>query len=499
MQPLHTSDADGTCALRLLVKGHIMTLPFLSSFKSSWSTMSLAALASAVAVSLCGCPTDDGTGPDPSPSVGPEAEPDPEPSAGGDFFTDVQMRNLETVVPENGRGLSIALRDNGNFAIAYVGLGEGTFMCDLFGGGTVEGGDMREVRVAEGSFDGAITETVIDQIPSAAQQSVDMALGPNGLVFAYAGGEPANGYCGPSDLVVTEEGGAPNIVMTDSASASGCFWDETMAPETICDIGDTVGHYASIAIDDDGTVAVAFQDIHNGFAETDFSRGDLEMARGNGSYTVTSLLPGTGGGYHASIAFGPDGRIIAGTEVVGNNHFYDMEGNPFTVNEGLYVVVEADDGTFFFHNLAEDSTTNSRITVGHHDNFGFAAAYHDDIADRLIFVHSFDGPDLTPVPEPVAQFGRTGRSPHLGFLSDGTPVLAYRHCAGTNSDTCDTAEDGIRVAVRVNGTWQTQNLDGDDEDFEGLDLDMTIGADDTVAIVSHNTSRDHAVLHLLRR
>ena len=473
----------------------------LPSSKFRWSNSPSRAsfLALGVAVLLgvtTGCPdTSTGPGPEPEPSPGPVS---PEPSTPGEPF-DVETIALDDVKPLNGRGLVVGVRSTGDWAVGFAVTGTEVVECQLFGGTTVESATEVLVQVATPTADGVQIQTV-DGIPYAAQHSIDLAVDDDDtLVFAYAGGEPANGYCGPSDLVVSRETGngtfAVTTVQTDSATPNGCRNDEN-GPETICQIGDTVGHYAAIAIHN-GEVAVSFQDIHNGFAETDFSRADLELARGTNGFTVESVSPGTGAGFYSDVAFSDDGRVIVASRTDGNNDFVDANGNAYSIDAGIWVSVEQPDGTFAETLVADGGLTTTRVAVGAHPVAGFVVAFHDSLQDRLLLAKSATGEAGTFQIAPVDQIGLTGRSPSIAFTDDGRIVLAYRYCAGPGASACEAANDGVRVALQTDTGWRLQTVPGDDEDLEGIATHMAKGPNDSFYIVSHNTSRDHAVLHKL--
>ncbi len=449
-----------------------------------------------VGAALGACDDASSTGIEPEPTPGP-VSPEPEPADQPPFT--VETIPLTEVQPLNGRGLAVGVRSTGEWAVAYAVEGVDEVVCELFGGEQVERTTEVEVRVATGNAAFEAT-AVVDGIPSAAQQSIDIGnLSDGSLVIAYAGGEPANGYCGPSDLIVSTEAGGTftaQTVATDSATATGCRNDEN-GPEGICQVGDTVGHYAAIAVSADDEVAVVFQDIHNGFAETDFSRADLELARGQGALAVESLSPGTGAGFHASVGFGPNNRIIAASETVGNNTFFDDDGNGYSIDAGIWVSVELDDGSYAETLIAEGGVTDTRVAVGHHPSAGFVVAFHDSIQNRLLIARSQTGEVDSFDISPVDQIGLVGSSPALSFMDDGRVVIAYRYCAGPGASSCESQVDGVRLAVETTNGWRTQTILGDDEDFEGISSDFAKGPNGTFAVVSHNTSKGFAVVHLL--
>lgn len=437
--------------------------------------------------------------------AGPDADGGPTDGGGDDNggdepLFDVQTRELADLRPVAGRGLAVAVRGDGRFAIAFVGEGEGTFECETLVG-EVEGGDNVAIVVAEEDGAGEIVTSVIDTVPGAATQALDLAVTPaDELVVAYGGGEPANGYCGASDLAFARESGGgfeTQIVATDSATPTPCRLDGG-GEDAYCQIGDTVGLYPGIAVRDDGTVAISYQDFHNGFAEKDINGADLELARGaGGGFDLESISTEAGAGYHSAIAYGAGGRLILGHEVTGNNIFPDGQGGSYTLASGLYVVVEQDDGSFLEVPLNDRASTDHRVAVGHHPSVGWAAAYHDGGSDDVVFWTSTDE-GATWIPEPADQVGLTGRSPQLGFLADGRPVLAYRYCGGPADGTCNPAVDRVRVAVRqAAGSWTKQDLDGRDEELEGLEVDMAVGADGRLFVISRNATREMPVLHVL--
>lgn len=456
--------------------------------------------ARAFALSLLSLPLSCAPGDDTPPGDDGGVRTDGGDGGGDEVLFDAQMRLLEDVQPVGNRGLAIAMRSDGRWAVAYVKAGTGAFQCQLFGGGEVEGGDFVDVTVAEPDGEG-VTTRVVESVRGAGPQSLDMAVTPGDeLVLVYGGGDDANGYCGASDLAFARESGAgfaTQLVATDSATSSPCRLDAG-GEDAYCQIGDTVGLYPSVAVSDDGEVAITYQDLHNGFADKDIYGADLEIARGTGSFTLESISTEAGGGYHSNVAFGEGGRVITSHEILGSNTFPDGEGGSYTLSSGLYVAVEQTDGSYLEKPLIDRKETDHRIAVGWHASVGWVAAYHDTDADDLVFWVS-DDDGATWEAEPVDQVGFTGRSPQLGFFADGTVVIAYRYCGGpSDGSACNPSVDGVRVAVReARSSWKKQTFLGDDEEMEGLELDMAVGADDTLAIVSRNAARDRAVLHLL--
>lgn len=445
-------------------------------------------------IATAGCPEQSRTGGDePAPSP---TQPSPEPGPEAPLF-EVETRVLDGLNPILSRGLGLAVRSDGRWAIAYNAPGQGTYDCTAQGG-TVEGGDNTEIRIVEDDGAGGESVRVVETIPGGSTQSLDLAVDPqDNLVVTYGGGAIATLYCGPSDLVVARESGGSftaEIVATTSATSSPCRLDAN-GEDPYCQIGDVVGLFPSVAVDADGTVAVAYQDLHGGFANEDVYGADLELARGSGGFNLTTISSEAGAGYHTDIAFGPSGRVIVGDEIIGNGIFVTPDGVEYELGIGLYVAVEREDGTYAETNLLPDANTDYRVAVGYDPSFGYAVAAHDGGGDQLLFWSSADGETWDF--EPVDRIGLTGRSPALAFLSDGRPVVAYRHCGNPSDTACNPAVDGVKVAVRGSGGWETMALGGDDEILEGTELNMTVGPEDRVYVVSMIPSTQRMVLHTL--
>jgi hypothetical protein len=296
----------------------------------------------------------------------------------------------------------------------------------------------------------------------------------------------------------TSAGFTPTTVATDSGDASGeCRLAEN-GEDSYCDIGDTVGQYASVATSTTGMIAISYQDFHNGFADKDINGTDLEIAKGTGGLALQHVSTEAGAGYHSDVAFGPDDRVIIGHEVISNNQFLDADLTPYTWNKGIYVAVEQADGTFLDTLIADGVQTDHRVTVGHHESLGFAAAYNDRVSEDLIFWLSVDdGASWTP--EPVDQLGLVGQSPALAFLSDGTPVIAYRFCASAGSATCNRAVDRVRLAIRTSSGWKKQDMPQNDEENEGIDIALAVAPDDTIVVASQNATRGVIIVHEVKR
>jgi len=129
-------------------------------------------------------------------------------------------------------------------------------------------------------------------------------------------------------------------------------------------------------------------------------------------------------------------------------------------------------------------------------------ANRSDGTDQLRRLQSVDEGETFTFEAPE-RLSITGFSPTLGFLSDGTLVLAYQHCRDVDdgSEICSAREDGVRVTWRGPGAteFQKHTFLGDDEDIEGIAVDMTITPDDVITTLSFHGSPCQAMIHHNRK
>lgn len=260
---------------------------------------------------------------------------------------------------------------------------------------------------------------------------------------------------------------------------------------SLCAQGDLVGRFPALSILE-GALALAYTDNHFGFGETDICKSDLELARGSlGSVNdITSINTEAGAGYHTSTALTAEGHVVIAHAIIGNSH----------EDEGVYAATEQSDGTFKERLLFANAEVSSRIAVAAQEGQSIYVVFREDGTDQLIVMRSLDdGESFTPeIPERLSV---TGHSPQAGFLADGTLVLAYGHCKDVDDGNplCDTSADGVRVSWRAPSATQFSKatLLGDDEDLDGLAVDMAI-VDDVITTLSFNASQSQATIHRLR-
>src|SRR5205823_4530516 len=102
--------------------------------------------------------------------------------------------------------------------------------------------------------------------------------------------------------------GTPVVLAADSNSG-GLNSDPTQAghcTQNVCNQGDVTGQWPTVAYSG-ATPSVAFRDIHNGFAMTDYSRSDVEFVRASEFLTVDVAF---GGGEYNRLAYDPGGKAV---------------------------------------------------------------------------------------------------------------------------------------------------------------------------------------------
>jgi hypothetical protein len=440
------------------------------------------------AITTVACADDAGPG---GPGEG-EGEGEGEP--GSDTMELVGPPSIIEITPVLSAGMAMTVRADGRAAFVYVELGTTTVECVLFGGETVEE-DTHDIKVADELADGTFRIRTVASPPPLAGDGVDIAVDPvsDALVVAFQGGAPAAGVCGASDLVVAVESGDTFILTTVAESAGDAAGDCRDGLDPLCQQGDFVGRFPALTIAD-GAMALAYTDNHFGFGETDIFESDLELVRGTSASAITginSINTETGAGYFTSTAITPDGRTLIAHQLIGNN----------IQDEGVYANVEQSDGTFLETMVIENPEVSGRVAAGASDS-GLYVVLREDGTDQLFMFHSVDDGATWPFVA-VEQLSVTGLNPQLGFLSDGTVVVAYGHCRDVDDGTelCSPSEDGVRVAWRDVGATQFNKATflGDDEDSEGLNVDMAISADDIITTLSFNASQSQAMIHRIQR
>jgi len=287
--------------------------------------------------------------------------------------------------------------------------------------------------------------------PYAAMMGVGLAFDQAGEPWlAYTGGPSANMRCGASDLLLASVSGGtlgtPRTIAADSAS-SGMPPDQAAncAAQNVCNLGDATGYWPAAALDPaSGKLAVAFRDLHFGFASTDLDSSDVEFARGD-AYSIFTADVARGGGSYIRLGFSPAGKAA----IV----HYNMTQPAIWLD----------------HEIAQGWEAKKLFVGKIREQIGFAVssqglhalAYFDDARQLLAYSESSDGSTWTAA-ESVDRDGITGYYPSLAFDDNGNPAIAYYRCNDYGVSTgCDVDKDGLYLARRSAGTWSIQKITGE--------------------------------------
>lgn len=300
----------------------------------------------------------------------------------------------------------------------------------------------------------------------AATVSTEAYIAPNGVALAYApdgsgaavayngnarGVPPAMFRCGASNLLlVTGKGGqfgAPRAVATSSQSAALVPDQASTCIQNVCNSGDAVGYWPAVSFPGGAaSPAVAYRDLHFGFAMDDFASSDVEYAPGPG-FSILTVDVARGGGSYNHLGFRSGLPVIA---------HYNGERNLAT--DGVWVDRDSGGGKW-------TSTRISEARVGEVIGFAVSAAgvvavaYHDADDLSLKYLESHNGSDWSR-PEVVDNDGVTGQFPALAFGPDQQPAIAYYRCRDYDpgKKSCDSARDGLMLARRGAGGWSSEKV-----------------------------------------
>jgi hypothetical protein len=313
-------------------------------------------------------------------------------------------------------------------------------------GTTTESYNICVVLPSASGFSGSIATAQ----PYAAMMGVGLAFDQAGEpMLAYTGGPSGSFRCGASDLMLASVSGGtlgtPNDIAAGSQSSGMPADQAANCVQNVCNLGDATGYWPALALDpSSGKLAVAFRDLHFGFADTDFNSSDVEFAIGDG-YSIYTVDVARGGGTYARLGFSPTGKAA----IV----HYNM------AKPAIWLDHQTDQGW-----------KAQQLFVGTiHEQLGFAVssqglhslAYCDDTRQVLTYSESSDGSTWT-APVDVDRDGITGYFPSVAFDDSGNPAIAYYRCNdyGVGS-SCDPNKDGLYLARRSGGSWTTQQISGE--------------------------------------
>ena len=361
-------------------------------------------------------------------------------------------------IPECGQAgyQTVAAASGGKVAFATLASTSQTATCSLENrAASAPVYDICVVLSTTTGFAGSIATSQ----PYVAKMGVGITLDSSGdPVLAYTGG-PSGGFrCGGSDMLMANVSGGklgtPSTI-ADGSQSTGmpAAQAPNCAAQDVCNQGDATGYWPSIARDPaSGVLGVAFRDLHFGFADTDFASSDVEFARGN-AYALYTVDVARGGGTYNRLAFYPTGKAAVA--------HYSLDYQP-----AIWLDWET----------AQGWSSQKLFTGKIREQIGFAIsaqglyalAYFDDANKLLMYRESTDGATWTAA-DYVDRDGVTGYYPSLAFDDQGNPAIAYYRCGDYGvTDGCDPAKDGLTLAIRRQGAWDTRKVVGDSSIYDGL-------------------------------
>jgi len=303
---------------------------------------------------------------------------------------------------------------------------------------------------------GGFAGTIATSQPYAAMMGVGLAFDTTGEpVLAYTGGPSAQFRCGASDLLLASVSGGilgtPRTIAADSQSSGMPLDQQANCTQEVCNTGDATGYWPALALEPSGNLAVAFRDLHFGFADTDFNNSDVEFARGDDGYSIFTADVARGGGSYIRLGFSPAGKAAF---VHYNEHlpaiWLDHETDQGWESKQLFV-----------------GTIREQIGFAVSSQGLHALAYFDDARQLLAYSESSDGSTWTAA-EDVDRDGVTGYYPSLAFDDNGNPAIAYYRCNDYGvGQGCDMNKDGLYWARRSGGIWNIQKISGESGTTDG--------------------------------
>lgn len=307
--------------------------------------------------------------------------------------------------------------------------------------------------------------------------------------------------CGGTDVMVGRRTGPgswnlnPAVVNSNEAAAGA----DCPKMQAICDFGDVVGLWPSIAVAPDGTIGIAYRDIHNGYTKDAQDCSDLELTTSSGGGWGHQWIDlGRGSGLFNSLAFDQQGQpaIAFYNGKYGVLTFDRRKDGAFTGTRECASNDDCPDGleciksTGWCWNVVarpEKAMPAESISMQVAPDGTILIAYFDPDKKNLKIAYSSDG--LSWTNGTIDSNGSTGLYPSL-VIDPATqlPIVAYYRCSdyAPGDMVCNHNQDGPRLAV-FTGEWPNelteQNKWKKNQDLiDTSDADATDGQHIKVAI-----------------
>ncbi len=379
---------------------------------------------------------------------------------------------LNTLDP-NKAGLQVASATNGTkIGVAYFRPRDQVkVICQPTFPGAKPSGNNRpayEVYYVEHSGSAWGTPVKVDQTIGA-YYGVSIAMDSAKTYIGYLGGKA------DAELSLVECASSNATVAT---STNGTTWT-TSNIDTAGGTGDTVGYWMSLALDSKGTLHSAHKDVHFGYYEQD---GKVKASlRYNGAKLNIGELSGdNGSGDFASLVLdAQDKPIIA---------YYN--GTKMNSTGGLQIA-HNQAGSWTTSQLA-GTTVGERLSLKQHKTT-FGLAFHNTSKNIVSYVETTDAKTWGTADVVDTSLTNHGSTPSLAFDSAGNPAISYYRCSDYGSKSCQATKDGLMLAYRIKGVWNTFEVDTGDSQTCGNNTSLIFDSSDQPVIAYRCVTFDNLV------
>lgn len=428
-------------------------------------------------------------------------------SDGGGRDASVPLERLYTwsissafdAAPAGGYPLATAVGPGGRLAVAYFVDTDPpqTYHCVTNLGES----DIDDVQLMLARYDGsAWTVDAVEVVHSA--DAVSVAYDAAGtLQLVYMAGPTTGTYCGVSQLFGRSIGdtgiGSPTLLVADSNTGDAC-----RLMQNACNAGDNAGRFPAMTRLPDGRLLLAFQDTHYNFGQqTDIEGSDLEVLLGTSPLSAGDrqcLDDSSGAGAYSAAFAGPDGRAAVATFVPVTHNFNSAgcldsppveDGTAYNWTRGIYVHQEQEDGSWSAQHLA-DILVSQRLAGAYSENEGTFVAY--SLGGQLAAYHSTDGSSYqSQIIDPI---GRNAVSPSAAVDGQGRVLIAYGRCSTAPGSNCQAAQDGVRLAARVDGRWVIEDVVNDVDALDGVEIFLGIDPDTGNPVIMYRNASAQRIM-----
>jgi len=279
---------------------------------------------------------------------------------------------------------------------------------------------------------------------------LSIAFGKSSAYIGFLGGGVNDLDCTSSDAVI-------------ASSGDGKTWSKSTTDAD--GNGDTVGHWMSVAVDNNGKVHAAYRDVYNGLME------EIGRTKSSQLYDGAVVVGKNGAGIYSSLAFDPQNRPVIA--------FYNSTQTDAT--GGIQLALKK--GGWITRQLVAGSTSE-RLDLETNGKGIFGLAYYSPKDQALFFKES--GKDLISGSWSGKQVDtsltRNGEFPSLAYDSKGNPGISYYRCGKYQQANCDPSKDALMFAYRQGGSWKTHEVDIGGPQRCGTYSSLTFNASDEPVI-----------------